>query len=202
MASSQLLVLPCLHAALCLKSLLAIMATDAVAARSSYRAVHVIAHGFQPTPQLHRILEVRSCQLTAEAVQSLDIQSHRSRDLSTSIRRCALRQTAHTRLPLPACPCLQDAAGSNIEVTFTVTPRCKHSPQDASGDAVDAQAQHLQTGGAGQPFKLIASNSVQWKDGGSTFDLDPDMAAFMAEVSQHSNARVFMCAEGEGVAPA
>ena len=89
MASSQLLVLPCLHAALCLKSLLAIMATDAVAARSSYRAVHVIAHGFQPTPQLHRILEVRSCQLTAEAVQSLAIQSRCSRDLSTSFCRCA-----------------------------------------------------------------------------------------------------------------
>ena len=45
--------------ALCLKSLVALMASDA-ASPATYRAIHVLAHGFSPTPQLHKILEVRA----------------------------------------------------------------------------------------------------------------------------------------------
>ena len=52
--------------ALCLKSLVALMASDA-ASPATYRAIHVIAHGFSPTPQLHKILEVRAC-LAASSV--------------------------------------------------------------------------------------------------------------------------------------
>ena len=51
--------------ALCLKSLVALMASDA-ASPATYRAIHVLAHGFSPTPQLHKILEV-SVYLSADS---------------------------------------------------------------------------------------------------------------------------------------
>lgn len=42
--------------AICLKSLISLMASDALP--SSHHEIHVLALGFNPTPQLHKILEV------------------------------------------------------------------------------------------------------------------------------------------------
>lgn len=42
--------------AVCLKSLISLMDSDALP--SSYRVIHVLAQGYSPTPQLHKILEV------------------------------------------------------------------------------------------------------------------------------------------------
>jgi len=43
--------------AICLKSLVSLMGSDA--SPSSHRVIHVLALGFTPTPQIHKILEVR-----------------------------------------------------------------------------------------------------------------------------------------------